>query len=80
MDKEVTALTDDIYVYPANLPIGVKEIVAPCLDGYTVYVNDRYTFETRVGSYLHAVGHIEGNDWEKSDVQSIEAEAHERRN
>lgn len=72
-------MTDDIYVYPANLPIGVKEIVAPGLDGYTVYINDRYTYETRVGSYLHAVGHINGRDWEKNDVQSIEENAHERR-
>lgn len=72
-------MTDDIYVYPADLPIGVKEVVAPGLDGYTVYVNTRYTYETRVGSYLHAVGHIEGNDWDQSDVQSIEEAAHERR-
>ncbi len=69
-------MTDDIYVYPADLPIGVKEVVAPGVDGYTVYVNTRYTYETRVVSYLHAVGHIEGEDFEKTDVQEIETKAH----
>lgn len=69
-------MTDDIYVYEADLPIGVKEIVAPGVDGYTVYVNARYTRETQTGSYLHAVGHIEGEDFEKEDVQRIETDAH----
>ena len=69
-------MTDDIYIYPADLPLGVKEIVAPCLDGYTVYVNTRYTREAQTGAFYHAVGHIEGNDWEKDDVQEIETGAH----
>lgn len=69
-------MTDDIYVYPADLPIGVKEIVAPGVDGYTVYVNTRYTRETQTGVYCHAVGHIEDDDFEKEDVQEIETRAH----
>lgn len=69
-------MTDDIYTYSADLPIGVKEIVTPCLDGYTVYVNSRYTRETQTGSYLHAVGHIECEDWERQDVQEIESRQH----
>lgn len=71
-------MTDDIYVYPADLPIGTHEMVSPCADGYTVYVNTRYTREAQLGAYLHAVKHVEGRDWEKDNVQDIEVRAHNR--
>ena len=70
-------MTNDIYVYPTNLPIGVREMVAPCVDGYTVYVNCRYSKEEQLGSYLHAVQHIAECDWDKENVQEIESQRHE---
>ena len=70
-------MSDDVYVYTADLPIGTRELVAPCLDGYTVYINTRYNRETQLGAYLHAVKHVTDHDWEKTDVQEIESDAHQ---
>ena len=65
---------DSTYVYLVDLP--VDEMVAPCSDGYTIYLNARLSYRGRVKAYLHALEHIERSDWEKTDVQKIEAEAH----
>lgn len=67
---------DDIYVYLIDLPLAVREMVAPCIDGYTVYINSRLDHAGRVRAYLHALHHIENNDWERPDVNQIESEAH----
>ena len=67
----------DIYVYIVDLPGRVDEIVLPCLDGYTVYLNARLSYAGRVRAYHHAIRHIERNDFEKYDVQQIEEEAHQ---
>lgn len=66
----------DIYVYCVHLPAGVKEMVTPCLDGYTVYINDVLDRSAQVEAYRHAVRHIMNNDFEKQSVQRIEAYAH----
>ena len=67
----------DIYVYIVDLPGRVDEMVTPCLDGYTVYLNARLSYAGRVRAYHHAIRHIERNDFEKYDVQQIEEEAHQ---
>lgn len=67
---------DDIYVYIVDLPDQVNEMVTPCLDGYTIYLNAKLSYQERVDAYLHALRHVENNDWEKDDVQKIEKEAH----
>lgn len=67
---------DNIYVYLVDLPDRVNEMVTPCLDGYTVYLNARLSYAGRVRAYHHAIRHIERNDFEKYDVQKIEEEAH----
>ena len=67
----------DVYVYIVDLPERVDEMVTPCLDGYTVYLNARLSYAGRVKAYHHAIRHIERNDFEKYDVQKIEEEAHE---
>ena len=67
-------MTNDIYVYIVDLP--VDEMVAPCPEGYTIYLNARLSYRGRVRAYLHALDHIESNDWEKVNVQQIEKEAH----
>ena len=46
-------------------------------DGYTVYLNARLSYAGRVRAYLHAMRHIERNDFERANVQEIETETHE---
>lgn len=70
---------DDIFVYVVTLPEGVSEGVLKCADGYTVYISDRLDQEHRIRAYNHAMWHIKNDDWNKSNVQEIEAEAHRRR-
>ena len=69
---------DDIFVYIVDLPLTVAEMVAPCAGGYTIYLNAKLTQEDRVKAYLHALGHVEGNDWERVNVQEIEKDAHRK--
>ena len=66
----------EVYVYIVDLPDRVDEMVAPCLDGYTVYISSRLSYTGRVRAYCHALRHIERNDFEMDDVQRIELEAH----
>jgi len=70
---------DDVYVYLEPLPDGIKEMITPCLGGYTIYLDPRQSFESMRDSYKHALSHIEHNDFEKEDVQEIETKAHMRR-
>ena len=69
---------DNVYVYLTDLPDGIHEVVTPCSDGYTVYIDSALDQEHRVRAYNHAMGHIKENDFEKSDVNQIEYEAHRR--
>lgn len=66
----------DVFVYIVDLPDQVDEMVTPCLDGYTVYLNARLSYSGRVRAYHHAIRHIERNDFEAENVQKIEEEAH----
>lgn len=68
---------DDIFVYIVGLPNQIREMVLPCADGYTIYINEMLDDVGRLDAYHHAVDHIKNNDWNKSDVQLIESEAHE---
>lgn len=45
-------------------------------DSYTIFLNARLSYESRLKSYYHALKHIEGNDFEKDNVQKIEFETH----
>lgn len=46
-------------------------------DSYTIFLNARLSQESRIKSYMHALRHIEENDFEDEDVQSIEAKTHQ---
>lgn len=70
-------MKEEIFVYHIPLPDGIHEMVLPCPDGYTVYIDEGLTYEERIREYLHAKNHIRSRDFEKSDVQEIEAESHE---
>ena len=67
---------DDIFVYLIDLPEYINEMVTPCADGYTVYINARLSPIGRVEAFNHAIMHIDHNDFEKEDVERIEYEAH----
>ena len=67
---------DDIFVYVVRLPDQIREVVLPCADGHTIYINETLDETGRLNAYHHAVDHIKNNDWTKSDVQIIEFEAH----
>lgn len=69
---------DNVYVYLVDLPDQVREMVTPCVDGYTVYLNARLTYTGRVQAYHHAIEHIDRNDWEKANVQEIEKDVHRK--
>ncbi|MCR4739140.1 MAG: hypothetical protein K5886_02635 [Lachnospiraceae bacterium] len=68
----------DIYTYLVPLPPGVKEMVVYGPDdAYTIYLNDKISSAARLDAFHHAVRHIYNNDFEKTDVQEIEAATHE---
>lgn len=67
---------DDVFVYYVDLPSGINEMVTPCLDGYTIYIDARLDNKEREKAYRHALFHIQSNDFEEDDVQTIELRAH----
>ena len=67
---------DDVFIYVVPLPLDVKEMVIPCLNGYTVYINSALDDAHQLQAYNHALYHIKHNDFEKYDVQEIEYNAH----
>lgn len=67
---------DDVFVYIVDLPPNVREMIAPCFDGFTVYIDAKLSHEEQLRAYRHAMNHIINKDWEKSDVGSIESRAH----
>lgn len=69
---------DDVFVYFVSLPPGINEMVVPCADGFSVYIDVNLDKAHRINAYQHAMRHINNNDFEKEDVQQIEAVAHEK--
>ena len=67
---------DDIYVYCVPLPPGIHEMIVPCCDGYTVYIDEELDAEHRQEAYDHALSHALENDFEKENVQEIESLRH----
>lgn len=57
----------------------VKGAVTPNDDGtYSIFINANQSDEGIMRTYYHELGHILHEDFEKEDVQQIEAEAHRR--
>ena len=67
----------DVFTYLVELPDQIEEMVVPCLDGYTVYIDQNLTAERRVSAFRHALRHILRGDHEKADVGQIERENNE---
>lgn len=53
---------DNIYIYIVRLPAGINESVEPCLDGYTIYIEETLSQEAKLRSYNHAMDHIRYGD------------------
>ena len=66
----------DIKVVFANLPTSVKAFTVLTDGYYTIVLNQNLSREQNKLSYLHELSHIVNNDYEKLDIQSIEANAH----
>ena len=45
-------------------------------DSYTIFLNARLSRDSQLKSYYHALRHIKEDDFEKEDIQKIEAGAH----
>ena len=72
-------MTDDIFVYYVNLPDGINEAVMACQGGYTIYIDPRQSRPGIIRSYKHAMHHIQRGDFFRTDVQSIETDAHKKK-
>lgn len=69
----------DINVVYLNMEYGIHEQLTQNHDGsYTVFLNSRDSRAMNVRSYWHAIKHLVNHDYEKSDVQEIERDAHLR--
>lgn len=68
---------EDINVQLLDMDTKIPEHLVKNDDSYTVFLNARLSQESRIKSYVHALRHIRENDFEKINVQEIEANAHE---
>lgn len=71
-------MSDRLFIYHIALPDGINEAVLPCLDGYTIYLNEKLSPQKREDAFWHAIEHIQNHDFEKTDVQEIESQAHKK--
>ena len=56
---------------------GIDEQVILNQDGsYTILIDARASYEAQAAAYEHAMSHIRNGDFQKNDVQQIEAAAH----
>ena len=69
---------DSIFLYFVKLPDGIDEVVMPCFEGYTVYIDENLSEQKQLKAYAHAMHHIRNHDFERGDVQEIESENHIR--
>ena len=68
---------ENINVQLLNMDTKIPEhLVKNDDDSYTVFLNARLSQESRIKSYIHALRHIEKNDFGNENVQTIESEAH----
>ena len=68
----------DYNIQFVNFPSGkVHEAVTQNYDGsVTIFLDKNTTLEDQKRRFLHVMKHLSQNDFEKSDVQEIETEAH----
>ena len=68
----------DYNVILVKFPSGnVHEAVSPNEDGsVTIFLDKNATKESQRKRFQHVMRHLAGNDFDRDDVQEIEAEAH----
>lgn len=70
--------TPDVNTLLVNFPTPGNEMVVENEDGsYTILINAKLSQDGQLKAYQHALNHINNEDFEKSEVQSIEYQAHE---
>ena len=70
-------MNNDIFVRYLDMDVNVSEHVIQNADGsYTIFLNSRLSWERLQEAYEHAVSHIRNCDFEKTDAQKIEYDAH----
>lgn len=72
MTPDVNVIVIDFKGVKGNEMITVNED-----DSYTILINARLSYEGQLKAYEHALRHINDNDFQKEDVQSIEYNAHQ---
>lgn len=67
----------DVFIYLVDgFPAGIHEAVMPGADDdYSVYIDRSLSDRGRLAAYEHALKHCLG-DFERSNVQEIEIDAH----
>ena len=66
-----------INVVVMNMEHGIHEMIVANHDGsHTIFLNARDSNERRMESYCHALSHLKHDDFDKDDVQQIEADCH----
>ena len=85
----ITTLTSenkpkDLMMYDFNIVLIDMDIVVGetiCKnadDSFTVFLNSRWSVEEQKRCFCHALDHVRHHDWERFDVNEIEARAHRR--
>ena len=71
--------SEDIFVELVDLKDSpAEEVVVQNEDGsYTVFINARIAYERQQEALEHAMRHIDNDDFNKEDIQQIEAIAHQ---
>lgn len=71
-------MNENVNVYFVDFPNSKgRELV--CLnedDSFTILINSRLNHEAALEAFHHAMKHIQNDDFNKSDVQDIEYDAH----
>ena len=71
---------NNIKVMYADLPTTIGGFVKETDGYYTIVLNSRMTAERNRQSYLHELGHIDNNDFDREcSADQIELEAHRRK-
>jgi hypothetical protein len=67
----------NLVLIDADTAIG-ETICANADDSFTIIINSRLSRSMQKYCFEHALDHVRRHDWEKSNVQEIEYEAHRR--
>lgn len=69
----------NIYIYYIDMPYSVRSNIVENNDGtYTLYLNNRLSYEDNLEGYKHELDHINYDDFNcDDDIQTIELNRHE---